>query len=64
MEVKCTKAQYERLIECAKFYYEDGKCFLGKSIYFTCPAYRNSDIDCEACLRKHITKVDKLSTLL
>ena len=57
MEVKCTKAQYERLIECVKSYYEDGKCFLGKSIFFTCPAYRTStNIDCEACLRKKLKK--------
>lgn len=61
IEIKCTKAQYDRLIECVQSYYEDGKCFLGKSIRFTCPNYKdkNTAISCEECLKKHIKRVDK-----
>lgn len=58
IEIKCTKAQYERLIECTKSYYEDGKCFLGKTIRFTCPNFNKPNIDCGKCLREHIKRVN------
>lgn len=59
IEIKCTKAQYNRLISCAKSYYENGKCFLGKSVYYNCFYYNKSSVvnACEECLKTHIKRV-------
>lgn len=61
IEIKCTKAQYERLIECAKSYYENGKCFLGKTIIYTCPCNNKPSIiqSCDDCLRNHIKRIPR-----
>lgn len=58
IKVSCSKAAYERLLEAAKSYYEDGVCVLGKN-YHTCPAMRNPDLTCRECLRKNIVRVEK-----
>ncbi len=59
IEIKCTKAQYERLICAAKTYYEKDVCFLGKTFY-SCPSINQQSVtDCDECLRKHIKRVDK-----
>lgn len=58
IEIKCTKAVYERLIEMAESYFDTStrRCFIGKT-YHTCPAERNRELSCEECLRKHIKRV-------
>lgn len=58
IEIKCTKAVYERLIEVATTYYDTKAncCFLGKKLY-TCPAERNKELTCNECLRKNIKRV-------
>lgn len=74
IEIKCTQAQYDRLIDCAQAYFKNGKCFLGKG-FISCPAIKKPEqkIECEECLRKHIKrilsvpklkiKLDKMSNL-
>lgn len=61
IEIKCTQAQYNRLIECAQSYYENGKCFLGKTIRFSCPYFNKSSVNraCDDCLRKHIKRISR-----
>lgn len=62
IEIKCTQAQYNRLIECAKSYYdnESGKCFLGKTIWFSCPTHtKGIEISCEECLKQHIKRISR-----
>lgn len=60
IEIKCTQAQYDRLIDCAKSYFENDRCFLGKS-YFTCPSINNPEItECDECLRKHIKRIQRI----
>lgn len=62
IEIKCTKAQYDRLIECAKSYYnnDSGKCFLGKKIWLSCQTHtKGIDISCEECLREHIKRIPR-----
>lgn len=55
-EVKCSKAQYERIIEAGRCFYENGKCFLGKTVR-SCPNIDITSItSCSECLRKHIKK--------
>lgn len=71
IEIKCSQAQYDRLIDCAKSYFENYVCFLGKH-YYSCPSINNLEcIECDECLKKHIKRigknaktkrVDKLST--
>lgn len=58
IEIKCSKAAYERIIEaCA---YAD-KCVLGKSA-FTCYGLkldkRSLNYNCKECLREHIKRSD------
>ena len=60
IKVSCSKAAYERLLEAAKSYYEDGVCVLGKN-YHTCPAMTNRELTCEVCLRKNIVRVEEAS---
>lgn len=62
IEIKCTQAQYNRLIECAKSYYdnESGKCFLGKTSWFSCPTHtKGIEFSCEECLKQHIKRISR-----
>lgn len=58
IEIKCTKAVYERLIEATYTYFDTStqRCFLGKT-YLSCPAERHKELTCKECLRKHIKRV-------
>ena len=62
IEIKCSKAQYERFIDCVSGSYitADNKCILGKS-WASCPATngKNPDLRCEECLRKHIKRSEQ-----
>lgn len=56
--IKCSKAQYERIIDAGKSYFENNKCFIGKTFY-SCPTIqKNSNIKCDECLRKNIKRID------
>jgi hypothetical protein len=59
IKVSCSKAAYERILECAEGYYERGICILGKN-YFTCPAMKKKDYTCAECLRKNIVRVEEV----
>lgn len=58
IEIKCTKAQYKRLIkalnQCGLV---DGKCVLGKDGY-SCPICvgASNELDCRKCLESHIVR--------
>lgn len=58
VEIKCTKAQYKRLIkalnQCGLV---DGKCVLGKDGY-SCPICvgTSNELDCRKCLERHIVR--------
>lgn len=56
-EVKCSKAQYERIIEAGLSFFKNDKCFLGKT-FRSCPNIDNIKItSCSECLRKNIIKI-------
>ena len=60
IKISCSKAAYERILEAAAGYYENGVCVIGKN-YFTCPAMRNPDLQCSECLRKNIVRVEEVT---
>lgn len=53
IKIQCSKAQYKRLIKAGQSYFEDGKCFLGKT-FLSCPYIDNKKADCSECIREHI----------
>lgn len=61
IEIKCSKAQFERFMDCFNVSYltADNKCILGKS-WTSCPATngKNPDLRCAECLRKNIKRSD------
>lgn len=58
IEIKCSKAQYERLMDAARSYYENDKCFLGKT-FRSCPYIDSKEKSCPECLREHIKRICK-----
>ena len=59
IEIKCSKIQYERIIDALRCYYEDHKCGIGRSS-LSCPAQTNPALHgmrCEECLKKHIRRI-------
>lgn len=59
IQIQCTKAQYDRLIDAASTYFENNKCFLGKT-FLSCPYIDTiNKITCEDCLRMRIKRVIK-----
>lgn len=56
IEIKCSKRQYERIVDALRTYHEDGACGLGKT-YVSCPAVLGrSDLKCDQCVRKHMKR--------
>lgn len=59
IEIKCSKAQYNRIIYAmANAQLSNGRCVIGKS-YQTCPAlYVDKSLTCEACIRKRVKRIE------
>lgn len=58
-EIKCSKAQYERIIKAGCTFFENGKCFLGKTFRF-CPNLDDPTItSCSECLRENIKRINE-----
>lgn len=58
IEIKCTQAVYERLIDAAQTYFDTNtnKCFLGKTLG-SCPMVQRKEPNCESCLRNRIKRI-------
>ncbi len=60
IEIKCSKAQYNRIIEKLMFGGTvNGKCVLGKN-EFTCPAVNGlkPELTCTECFKKKFKRVE------
>ena len=59
IRVECSNAQYERLVESMKYYFEDGKCVFGRC-YDTCPSIKIQTLTtCDECIRRNLIRVKK-----
>lgn len=62
IEVKCSKAQYNRIIKALmQSGLVNGKCVLGKDGY-SCPICTgaSNELDCKKCLEKHIKRKEQI----
>ena len=57
IEIKCSKLQFNRILEAMQDYYDTDKCILGKTCK-SCPACNDKDNDCKICLSKHVKHND------
>ncbi len=60
IEIKCSKAQYKRIITALSTSgLINGKCVLGKDGY-SCPSVngKNPSLTCTECLRKNIVRME------
>lgn len=57
IEIKCSKAQFKRILESMESYYEDGRCVLGKT-HETCPSVYVKNASCADCIRRNVVRVE------